>query len=205
LHIHEWHKRFFYYTGVVRTNGVTVPILEFISDRHDINSISKHLLTFKSYCIQKFKTWPLFDNIVTDHSTAIINSILNAWLCIDFFQYLNLSYEWFVKESIPENHIMVKLCCAHYFKNVVKDIKKNFLSVNVRRFYIYVVNKILNATSVKECDLYIKSMFYIGCSPVKFILLERHFNVFHDAEQPVETSFTYCDIDVSNDDECILK
>ncbi|ESO12844.1 hypothetical protein HELRODRAFT_159432 [Helobdella robusta] len=103
-------KRIFHYTGVISIDNRIIPMIDFVTCRHDVYHINQVLIDYKHYVSKKLKEWPLYSNVVTDFSMALIEAVLKGFNHdgnSDVFEY---AMKWATSDVIPIKIVQVKLC-----------------------------------------------------------------------------------------------
>ncbi|ESN94434.1 hypothetical protein HELRODRAFT_164275 [Helobdella robusta] len=70
-------------------------------DRHDVDHISQVLIDYKHYVSKKLKEWPLYSNVVTDFSMALIEAVLKGFNTMEIPTYLQYAMKWATSDVIP--------------------------------------------------------------------------------------------------------
>ncbi|ESO03030.1 hypothetical protein HELRODRAFT_173891 [Helobdella robusta] len=114
------------YSAVVGLDAGYAQIFDFISDRHDTASVAYHLINFRRYVIKKVNAWPIFMNVVTDHSMAMINAVLTGWIGVDlrgrFAELLKNHVDARTKEIL----LQIPASRKRKIKTVVKECEENY-------------------------------------------------------------------------------
>ena len=154
-------RRPFYYSLVYRselTNEV-IPLYEFISSNHDINTIT-FLLGILNRKMKKFsaKTCPI-KTIVVDFSFALMNSVTMAFNGFNLFVYLEVVHRKFIsKDPIVDEFTLVSSCSVHVIKFFADRLKGS--STELKEIHMLSFAKVMLAETYREfldhfSDLYI--------------------------------------------------
>lgn len=120
----------FLYMAVMRINGKIYPILQMLSEKHDVSTISVWLLEWLQSGV------PPPREIIVDCSLALLNAIALSFNSCSFCDYIDTCYQVLIEkkwEMIPtcfirrdRNHLIVTLCRLEVFKKKGNSQKKDF-------------------------------------------------------------------------------
>lgn len=160
-------KRIYYYSGVVPCiNGRIIPIVDLVSSCHDTGSICSWLVEFKYFCIKNNCGWPVFNAVVVDFSFTLLNAISEAWNNMFLNDYCNYIFEMNNTTKIySENFISIKLCCAHLFKLLARDINKFYESKHEKTVMKEIVASLFDIKNFSELSRNIESIFILTLKP----------------------------------------
>lgn len=153
----------YYYAGVVAVNGITIPLLENISNQHTMEAICSFLFHFKTFC-KKLKKWPLFSVVVVDFSYAFIHAVMLAWNEMSLDNYLALCFAFYQNEISPSNMrqmVHVQICCAHIIGIVKRFCGQSKLSGPRKWFIMEVTALLIQCQTVSKAMLVISQSLYI--------------------------------------------
>lgn len=134
MHIAEKNKK-----------GIIIPIAEALISSHYEEDIKKFLMDLKVFCLTKKITWPLSKRVCVDWSWASINAIIKVMNNMDSLStYILKCYNILEENQNNVNFVIIQICCSHFFKTCVKDIKKcskyDFQINFYRKFMIKAIN-----------------------------------------------------------------
>lgn len=144
-------KKIYYYAIVIKCsfNDSVCPITEMVSSNHDTTTIGIWLAKFKSFITFNKKKWPLFKNVVTDFSFALINAATLFWNNMDLKTYLLITFNAIESNNNSKIDKLVKIfiCCSHFFKIISNDINTFFVNYTERTFFKEVLAGAFNITN----------------------------------------------------------
>ncbi|ESN97047.1 hypothetical protein HELRODRAFT_178493 [Helobdella robusta] len=98
-------------------------MIDFVTCRHDVDHISQVLVDYKHHVSKKLKEWPLYSNVVTDFSMALIEAVLKGFNTMEIPTYLQYAMKWATSDVIPIKIVqLIKL----YFRDVQQRSSMNF-------------------------------------------------------------------------------
>lgn len=112
-----------YYAGVINVNlfdernGINFPFMEMITEKQNYFNI-KIFLEFFKIEFQKYAgaaNWPIFTDVVTDFSRALLNAISVGWNMMTTIAYINLTYEWMNDRLTSKKNELVKIHLCYSF------------------------------------------------------------------------------------------
>lgn len=170
-------KRVLYYAGVIRVRKINsvIPILEMISTCHDSYSIGNWLLNFKSFCAKQKIRWPLFPQVVTDFSFAIINAVVSNWLGYrNLVDYLNTCFDYlFGHNSKIALSSTLHICCSHFMKIIANDVNKSCKTKVEKRFFKEVLGSVFNICTIEAFIHWHYNFFTVTHSIYKSVVVEK--------------------------------
>ena len=157
-------KKPFFYSLVCHDTNVKsiIPVAEFLSTANDQNTITKYLSEILTI-FQKSTTRDLLPNIiVTDHSWALINSVLKCFNSCDINLYINWCYEQIVRKNTESDSpkVILYLCSTHFLKNMIKKSNQAVGKKNGKAF-IFMFVLIQNSIKIEQIDVYLKHIHTI--------------------------------------------
>ena len=122
--------RVFYYSAVFKSEitGDIIPVLQFLSCKHDVPSLSSPLAMFmRELRLFSGEVNPL-STVVTDFSFALMNAVSLSINNCSLLIYLDLAYRKFVElKEIPVDITPIASCSVHvikFFSDRLKDFNK---------------------------------------------------------------------------------
>ncbi len=149
---------------------VIVSLADFFTSRHTSMMISKYLFTIKTLLLKctspALRSRILPSCVVTDHSFALINSVLTTFSQCTLLEYLNHTYDLiFEKRGISENHIVVQICAVHYLKIIIGKVNKEKTTLEMKHFFIFCFTLLQNATSIEMFERHLMHIYNIFMQP----------------------------------------
>lgn len=136
------------------------PVLEMHSSMHDAATIASFLLRFRAEYSKITSSWPPFKVLVTDCSWALINATILAFNKCDVETYLLWMYENAFGQRNLSKIVVLKLCAVHFFKKIADRLKDEFKNKRIRKFYKFVIVKLINATTFAEFSYFCTHFLY---------------------------------------------
>lgn len=171
-----------------------LPIAEFVSTTHTTDSIGGKLADIIG--ILEMQSVEIAPFTVTDNSWAMTGSILKAFNGQSPASYINLCFDILIKYSQNSNVEQLRalirtrtlLCCTHYLKNFIKEIKrktqfenkkqKNKRTNKVIQMIIYCFTLLQDCSTIYQFDQYLHEIFILFNSQYKNELVELSLKVF---------------------------
>lgn len=150
-------------------NGNNIEISGMISESHCQITIAKFFFGIRIKCLTIGIPWPLFNDVITDHSYSNINGICVGFNNVTLLQYLQkVHLHWTQKIELDKNLVKLHSCIAHVQKNWTREIstfgqKNNFSSVQISEIKKIFSNVFL-IRSYREFQDYLRYMIIFFCS-----------------------------------------
>lgn len=135
-------KRQFYYSLVFRESQTyeIMPLLEFISDQHDIASISAVLQTYCGEMKKELNSQTPVKAIVTDFSFAVLNAATIAFNGCNLYLYLESLHRVYVQnDPLPYTLTVLAICSTHVLKFFTDKIKSMENKMIIKDLFICVL------------------------------------------------------------------
>lgn len=182
-------KRILYYTGVVRLDNKTLPIVEMFSSGHKASDIASLLVPFRQFC-ELNNVWPPTKRVITDCSAAIIKAFILHWIIMPTrLVYENECFKCVTNNKIP-SFIVIQYCSFHYTKLIDKDLEKIIDDDCVRKNFSQIICMAKSFTTLEMCLFWFSNLI---------ILLKNKFQSFYVCES--EKNMILC----ANNDESKIK
>ncbi|XP_043470929.1 uncharacterized protein LOC122504094 [Leptopilina heterotoma] len=149
-------KMIMYYTLVWRGRESTIPLLESISDNHDIPSVEITLKLYKNFVHKTINYWPPFKAVVLDWSWVFMNSFLFEWNeGMTMTEYLEETYAILTRKKLKRSDLIVLLSCnAHIIRRFLKVLKKELnLSESQIKFLLECFAQLILCRTLDELSL----------------------------------------------------
>jgi hypothetical protein len=151
---------------------VIVSFADFFTSNHTSMMISKYLFTIKSLLLKctspALRAKILPDYVVTDHSFALINSVLGIINQCTLSQYLNLTYDIVFKKqenSTTFEKTKLHICAVHFLKIIISKAKKENLSKETRNFFVFCFSILQNAVSIETFERFLLHIYNVFMQP----------------------------------------
>lgn len=162
-------KKILYYCGVVivKNLGKLCPVFEMISCEHDTETIYDLFIRVTRYSVNvgmKLK----FNVFVSDFSYATIHAACQAFNNMTLLQYLEMCfYALKTHVSMATKFKRIKLCCAHFMKNVCKHILESVKCSSNTSFFKEIVACAFGLRNFADAEEWASNIFIILCSKFK--------------------------------------
>lgn len=165
---YDHKRRILYYALIINSGGSVIPIAELISSMHDSATITTFLINFKHFVRTSCRrTWPLFDMVVTDWSSALMTSVCQGFNEMTLYTYLKVCYKYITNRehySMP-SVVVLKLCCAHFIKMICNRLSKAGKTGTGRKVIVDAVGVLLQCTSLEELTFQFENVVILLLSP----------------------------------------
>jgi hypothetical protein len=168
-------KSLLYYAGVISAHESIVPMFEFISSSHDVQTVTRALLKYRTFLTEECKflhlKWPVFGIVVTDYSWVLIRSVLSAFNNMGLIDYMEIVCQHMNDKTVSIDYLTLPfICCAHFMKIIANQIKSRIYHKNNNKILKKFIKKtfalMIDCTSLEELkNLFSKFVFIIE-SPI---------------------------------------
>ncbi|XP_028988701.1 uncharacterized protein LOC114845072 isoform X2 [Betta splendens] len=160
--IPDQDKRVLYYALVLPGMGKDkppLPVAELISNSHSIPTISYWLMEFRRKLC--YATKRRIAQIETDHSWALINSVLLSFNKENISVYLDRAFESIYSSTLQKipAFTVVHICSAHIMKTVAQAFGKKTADKGIKEYASFTFACLLNCTAMDEA----LDIFYHMC------------------------------------------
>lgn len=108
-----------YNAEIGRTHGVTFPLAEFVTARHEVPTLSYFLDCW--WRVARLSKSVRIRCVVVDFSFALIYSCLRVFNECGLPTYLQTSFEYLSKDTLPPIPIPIIICCSHAMQIFAKS------------------------------------------------------------------------------------
>jgi hypothetical protein len=155
------HKRIYYYAIILKTDNVSFPVAECITDTHSVPDVYFFVSKWLYALDKKNCTVPLPNCVVVDHSFCLLHVCAMAFTkCNSIWQYISTVFDC-LERNIPSTTPCMFLCCAHLVKEFARVIKKCALVQQARDFIIRCLCCFFSFTSLNTAISAAKHFFVI--------------------------------------------
>jgi len=157
------------YSVVCETATTAMPVMEFISNKHNAATISGQLLNFHADA-QKVNGGVTIQPrvVVTDFSYALINSVLLAFNTQSLSAYLDFVYRLLHDGNVTSYELahftVLMLCCAHIMKAVSVRVKRSESDANKRRAVMLMFAKLQHCCYLDGARSIYRDICVVLCS-----------------------------------------
>ncbi len=153
------------------SRNVIVSLADFFTSSHTSMMISKYLFTIKALmlkCISPAMRAKIFPSyIVTDHSFALINSVLATFNNCTLLEYLNYTFHLIFdkKRAGSTNQIKMHICSVHFLKIIISKVNEEKVSRDTRNFFIFCFTILQNATRIEVFERNLLHIYNVFMQP----------------------------------------
>ena len=187
-----------------------IPVAEFITTSHSINSIVSYLIMIKNILEQNISlktSYVVAPIIVVDHSWALIGAVLRAFNNTSVLMYLFIVFDIIVKKENKEVGMVltkIYICSTHMLKIIITKTKNVSGSKKAKNALIFSFTLLQNSTTLESFDLILENIYNIfnrkfissiTIESIKFIKNEmsqrelKHYYDFYENENLYENNF----------------
>jgi hypothetical protein len=145
-----------------------ISIADFFSSSHASVTISKYLSSIK-HNLMKYHSHCTPPFIVTDHSIALMNSVLQTFNNTTMLEYLHYVYRFLLipqnKKTIEFSLCKLQICSAHFLKIITRKARTLKVEKKVFYFFVFAFTILQNASSMIDFNRYLLHIYNVLMNP----------------------------------------
>jgi hypothetical protein len=146
-------------------------VADFFNSNHSSYSINKYLISIKHTLLKVSGTKSILPSIiVTDHSFALMNSVVQTFDNCSLLEYLHYVFELLHNETSKKTIESVlpcklQICSTHFLKIIIKNVKEAKVQKTIQNLFIFVFSFLQNSTCIKDFDRNLLHIYNIFMQP----------------------------------------